>query len=73
MAGRRRGAGGLRADGLGQRAGGAGPAAGRGAAGAARLEDVKRFLFRNNNVIPMVVLLLAGMKVLGNGLEQIGG
>lgn len=43
-----------------------------GAAARTRLDEVKRFLLRNNNVILMVVFLLAGMKVLGSGLEQLG-
>lgn len=44
-----------------------------GETAAARLEEVKQFLLRNNTVILMVVLLLAGLKVFGKGLEQIGG
>lgn len=44
-----------------------------GPAGAVRLESAKGFLLRNSNVIMMVVFLLAGMKVLGNGLGQLGG
>lgn len=43
-----------------------------GTAGAIQLETAKAFLLRNSNVIVMVVFVLAGMKVLGNGLEQMG-
>ena len=39
-----------------------------GARGAQRVEAIRRFMLRNSNVIVMVILIVIGAKVLGDGL-----
>lgn len=39
---------------------------------AERLERLKAFMLRHNNVIMMVVFLLVGLKILGDGLAELG-
>ncbi len=40
--------------------------------GAARLEGIKTFMLRHNAVIMMVIFLLIGLKILGDGLGDLG-
>lgn len=37
-----------------------------------RLDELKSFMLRNNNVIMMVLFLLIGLKILGDGLAELG-
>lgn len=43
-----------------------------GERGAARLDGLKSFMLRNNDVIMMVLFLLVGLKILGDGLSELG-
>lgn len=43
-----------------------------GAPGARRLDGLKSFMLRNNHVIMMGLFLLVGLKILGDGLAELG-
>jgi threonine/homoserine/homoserine lactone efflux protein len=43
-----------------------------GPEGAQRLDALKRFMLRNNNVIMMILFVVIGAKVLGDGLAALG-
>ena len=43
-----------------------------GTRGAERLDELKSFMLRNNSVIMMVLFVIVGLKILGDGLSELG-